>query len=811
MLGTISRLRRSTTRSKRPAAATKSTSRREKPRPLSYGDPDSGAGLLKPSAAGSSRRARSHETDRRRRSAVVSSSDDDYYYQSHHSSARPPRESRPRRESVSPPRRRQSVSPRPPRHRQSPSPRPTRRTTSLRDPRDQRRRPRRDASISADDLESRPRSPRPSSGSPRYPSDRLPRRPAHPTDSAHSSRRPSFVKPYSAEPRRPDDRRRMSYESRPPVTGASKSSSPAGAKPSTHAQPEPLRGRPRSRSREDVRKPREHDTASVTKPGDKPAQKPKPKPKPKPTSPSESSKPAGESSRKPSTGGVDFLEKLPQALATFGGLKALTDHADTAKEWADWLNDLHGAPEEIQALSAKATTAKDTITQIQHSLQARPDLVEGESGQILKQQIEAAVKSADKALAEMTELLQDLGNDGSEGTVWKGLQDFYNSYRYKNEWEAKIKEAEVNLQKELGTLSTLMVNIYSRALMKPAPPGLGATIPPPAPLKVANIPGPEPPAAKDEKPAAAASSSLPSLLGEVKNTYTPPAPEFSSSNTPPEQLQTPPMSAKRRASRPPSPSVLAYEEANIGTDLALYDPPLSPASPDEPADSPPDEPSEPAKNKTPAEPDRTADSGDTQTTDKKDKAASRATPPRQEQEAALLDAAWNGDLEATKQALLHLSPMTRDLQGLTPLHLAVERDHLAIAMLLLDNHADCSARATGGRTPLHLAARFASAATVEFLLDDGHADANARTSDGRTPLHYAATAADDGDEERREVMRVLRDWGADPTLQDNKGRTPRDLAQKRDHWDASSTLRRAEKRWEERHHQSWLQRHGFKK
>lgn len=125
------------------------------------------------------------------------------------------------------------------------------------------------------------------------------------------------------------------------------------------------------------------------------------------------------------------------------------------------MNDLQGAPEEIQALSAKATTAKDTITQIQRSLEARPDLVEGESGQILKQQIESAIKSADKALGEMTELLQDLGNDGTEGTVWKGLQDFYNSYRYKNEWEEKIKEAEVNLQKELATLSTLMVNIYS--------------------------------------------------------------------------------------------------------------------------------------------------------------------------------------------------------------------------------------------------------------------------------------------------------------------------------------------------------------
>lgn len=192
----------------------------------------------------------------------------------------------------------------------------------------------------------------------------------------------------------------------------------------------------------------------MSHPVDKPARKPKPKPKPRP--PAESS-----TQPSPNEGGGEFLSQLPKALATFTGLKVLTDHADSAKEWADWLNDLHGAPEEIQALSAKATTAKDTITQIQRSLEARPDLVEGESGQILKQQIESGIKSADKALGEMTELLEDLGNDGTEGTVWKGLQDFYNSYRYKNEWEEKIKEAEVNLQKELATLSTLMVNIYS--------------------------------------------------------------------------------------------------------------------------------------------------------------------------------------------------------------------------------------------------------------------------------------------------------------------------------------------------------------
>lgn len=188
--------------------------------------------------------------------------------------------------------------------------------------------------------------------------------------------------------------------------------------------------------------------------------------------------------------------------------------------------------------------------------------------------------------------------------------------------------------------------------------------------------------------------------------------------------------------------------------------------------------------------------------------------PPKTPEDTLLDAAWDGDVNAVVEALRTTPVTTCDDRGFTPLHLAAERDHLATVMLLLDRGADINARANGGRTPLHLAARFASAATVELLIDDGHAHVNACTKDGRTPLHYAASAAQDGDQERREVVRLLRDWGADPTMEDSRGETPRDVAQKRDFWDTAATLRRAEKRWEEDHKdhkEGWFQRHGFRK
>ena len=250
--------------------------------------------------------------------------------------------------------------------------------------------------------------------------------------------------------------------------------------------------------------------------------------------------------------------------------------------------------------------------------------------------------------------------------------------------------------------------------------------------------------------------------------------------------------------QPPSPSTLGDEEANIGS------PPMR---------SPPILITEPTKSSTTSAPTAAKESsggaGKRDSSDPEDPKS-----PADEDKSpddALLDAAWDGDLDAAVRALRHASPRVADDHGLTPLHLAAERDNLAVAMLLIDRGASVTSRSDGGRTALHLAARSASAPTVEMLLERGKADPNAETAKGRTPLHYAASKAADGDEERREVLRVLRDFGADPTVKDREGETARDVAQKREHWDAAATLRRAEKKWEDEHKQNWLQRHRFMK
>uniref|UniRef100_A0A8H7NC52 Uncharacterized protein n=1 Tax=Bionectria ochroleuca TaxID=29856 RepID=A0A8H7NC52_BIOOC len=210
-----------------------------------------------------------------------------------------------------------------------------------------------------------------------------------------------------------------------------------------------------------------------------------------------------DSAAKPATSsGSNLFASMPAAIAAYAGLKEVSKHAETAKEWVDWLNEMSETPDEIQELSAQAATARDTINQVQLTLKARPDLVEGEQGEKLKGQIETSIKNTDKALEKMTKLLSEISSEGTSAsgqTAINQMQSFWRSYRYKNDFEQQVKKAQEDVQKELSALSTLMVNIYSRALMKPPPPG-ASPIPPPAPTPAA--PSPEPSAKANAAPVA---------------------------------------------------------------------------------------------------------------------------------------------------------------------------------------------------------------------------------------------------------------------------------------------------------------------
>jgi ankyrin repeat protein len=105
----------------------------------------------------------------------------------------------------------------------------------------------------------------------------------------------------------------------------------------------------------------------------------------------------------------------------------------------------------------------------------------------------------------------------------------------------------------------------------------------------------------------------------------------------------------------------------------------------------------------------------------------------------------------------------------TPLHAAVDKGHLEVALFLLDHGVDVNARDDRDATPLHLASRHGDAMVVRSLIDRG-ADPNAEDKGKVTPLLEASQHG------RLEAARLLLEHGADMN-----------------HWDASawSPLERA--------------------
>ena len=73
-------------------------------------------------------------------------------------------------------------------------------------------------------------------------------------------------------------------------------------------------------------------------------------------------------------------------------------------------------------------------------------------------------------------------------------------------------------------------------------------------------------------------------------------------------------------------------------------------------------------------------------------------------------------------------------------------------------------------SPLHWAATFGNAVTVQILLEQFGADPNVQNSSLMTPLHDSVTRGN------LDIVRVLVKFGADPTLKSNKDQTPMDLA-----------------------------------
>ena len=131
-----------------------------------------------------------------------------------------------------------------------------------------------------------------------------------------------------------------------------------------------------------------------------------------------------------------------------------------------------------------------------------------------------------------------------------------------------------------------------------------------------------------------------------------------------------------------------------------------------------------------------------------------------------LAAVW-GDVSLAKKLLAHGANVNAtDNSGQTPLSEAAYQDHLSVVKLLLAHGADVNI-GRGYYRPVLMAIGYRNNISVLKELVAHGADVNARGWRGDTALHNAAEYG------RSEGIEILLKNGADATIRDNDGKTPR--------------------------------------
>ncbi|KAL1509630.1 hypothetical protein ABEB36_004339 [Hypothenemus hampei] len=125
------------------------------------------------------------------------------------------------------------------------------------------------------------------------------------------------------------------------------------------------------------------------------------------------------------------------------------------------------------------------------------------------------------------------------------------------------------------------------------------------------------------------------------------------------------------------------------------------------------------------------------------------------------------------QNIVDCNKLRKSENGHYALHLAAEHGHSECIEILLDNGANPNLTNLRAESPMHLAIKAKSYASVLMLILKGQADLNLENYNRRTPLHEAVQLVADT---RIDIVKALIENGANVNVQDQHGFTPLHIA-----------------------------------